>query len=427
MVPLIGRPSCRYLTASLFVTMCAWTTLGAQSRRYIAAGNSVHRIDGTAVTTLFTQNRAIYGAAMDADNRHILFSLSSSSTSLNAGLYRLDPTTSSVSTVFDNPQHIPYDISITSEGDYLFTGLYSTSSSLRPSNYGLFRYSAGSGITTVATAQALGGAPALRAGVTVDIDTGNFIVPDASTSSFGRPIWSIGLDGSITTLGTTQDNGYSVVQDIPSGDVYLGGYSNCYRLQRGSSTASSLWPQSGRGYFHAMELNEASARPRELVANYSSQQYRVALATNAVTTITLSAYPGIQYETFREERRNIQSFRTGTRTWDYFLSFPNAGGKGYAVALSVSGVRPGLPLGDGRWVQIYPDSVTVGTMSGALGFILKNATGFLDSQGRGVATLDLQNFPATAGLRVWAVAVVLDPSAPRNVGAIADPTVLVVR
>ena len=44
---------------------------------------------------------------MDADNRHLLFSLTSSSSSLSAGLYRYDPATSSVNTVFANGTHVP--------------------------------------------------------------------------------------------------------------------------------------------------------------------------------------------------------------------------------------------------------------------------------------------------------------------------------
>ena len=108
------------------------------------------------------------------------------------------------------------------------------------------------------------------------------------------------------------------------------------------------------------------------------------------------------------------------------LDFPAAGGKGYVCALSASGYTGGLTLVDGRVIPLRIDALTTLSARGALAPLLTNNIGRLDATGRAVVTFDVNPLGrAVGGVRVWAVALTVDPAAPASVGEISAPVLFV--
>lgn len=109
-----------------------------------------------------------------------------------------------------------------------------------------------------------------------------------------------------------------------------------------------------------------------------------------------------------------------------FVSFANAAGKPYAVLFGLSGVQPGVTLPDGRHLALNPDALTALTAQGAIPPLLLNNRGVLDATGRQQVQLSLNALGAAVkGVRLWAVAAVLDPAASLGVAQISAPTVIV--
>jgi hypothetical protein len=107
------------------------------------------------------------------------------------------------------------------------------------------------------------------------------------------------------------------------------------------------------------------------------------------------------------------------------LDFPGEGGRAYVVAFGMSGPRPGVRLADGRPVPINPDALTWASVSGGLGSILRGTVGVLDPVGRARVTVDTNSLGSRLkGLRVWAVALLLDRTSLSGVSHIVGPAVL---
>ncbi len=110
------------------------------------------------------------------------------------------------------------------------------------------------------------------------------------------------------------------------------------------------------------------------------------------------------------------------------LDFPGEAGRPYVVAASVSGVRPGLPVGDGRVIPITPDALTTIALAGGVPGVIDGTVGRLDAQGRATVRIRLNAIaPAIRGARIWFAAAVLDPAASRGFAQIVGPSVLTIR
>jgi len=121
----------------------------------------------------------------------------------------------------------------------------------------------------------------------------------------------------------------------------------------------------------------------------------------------------------------VATERRSAGCWDVRLHFTGQGGSAYAVGLSLSGVRPGLFLPDGRRICFNPDALTAPSAAGQLAPIFTGQAGVLDTAGRATARLDVSALAPLAGLRVWIQALVLDPRAPLGIRTVPDPVVLV--
>jgi len=142
---------------------------------------------------------------------------------------------------------------------------------------------------------------------------------------------------------------------------------------------------------------------------------------------------------------NIQGFtpylrssllRVGSRNLSWFmdappngrslrLSYPGEGGRQFRVAFSLAGVRPGPLLSDKREIPLVPDELTLLCLNGGIQGILENTAGFLDAFGEARVKVDTNGLgSALKGVKMWAVALVLDPGASAGVSHISGPTVL---
>jgi hypothetical protein len=107
------------------------------------------------------------------------------------------------------------------------------------------------------------------------------------------------------------------------------------------------------------------------------------------------------------------------------LSFPGEGGLNYAVGLTLSGVRPGPLLSDGREIPLVVDEATLLSLTGGVPGVLENTVGVLSAQGRAQVRINLNAFgSALKGLKIWATALVIDPQASSAVAYIEGPSLL---
>lgn len=105
------------------------------------------------------------------------------------------------------------------------------------------------------------------------------------------------------------------------------------------------------------------------------------------------------------------SARAGT-SYTLQISLPAAGaGRAYVAALSLGGHRPGIPLADGRTIDLVADALFFLTATrGDIPGMTAGLRGVLGPRGRAQATLLIP--AALPPIRVWATAVALDPAAP---------------
>jgi len=147
------------------------------------------------------------------------------------------------------------------------------------------------------------------------------------------------------------------------------------------------------------------------------------LNTKAVTTLspTFSSFTHVRPDRFR----NVATERLGPGRWAVRLDFPGEVGKLYTFGVSVTGVRPGVPLADGRRLLFNPDAVTALGLSGQLGPILRGYAGQLDVAARARGVIDVGAAPPWKGVRIWIQAVTLDRNASLGILTIADPVLLI--
>jgi hypothetical protein len=264
-------------------------------------------------------------------------------------------------------------------------------------------------------------------GVTVDLDTGDFIVLDS-----GR-LHRVAYDGSsITSVGTFRVPVLSqVTQDPRSGDFFVG--SNL-ATEPGAVIArmtpagtASTFLAFGFGSCTALAMDRGgAAAPRLALGTPGTKSgvFFVDLATKAVTTLTAGG--NYRYTHLWPDRgRNVSTSKTATGKWAVNLDFPGASGKAYVAGLSLGGTRPGVTLPDGRHLCFNPDPLTVLSIHGLLGPLFPGWAGNLDASGQAAATVDVSAIPGLKGTRLWIQALTLDPGAPLGIATVPDPVVLV--
>ena len=172
---------------------------------------------------------------------------------------------------------------------------------------------------------------------------------------------------------------------------------------------------------YGMHLDRASASIPQLIfgsSGTSSGLYVFDLNTNAIAT--LASLSGVTVQKVFPSRE-VSTLRRAAGTWEIALHFAGEAGNGYAVGLSLSGIRPGVSLPGGRRVPLNVDNLTSLSVNGQLGPLFAGAVGALNSFDRGMAVLDVSSLPVLKGIPVWAVALTLNPQAPLGIQTISDP------
>lgn len=449
--------------AALAVLLVASAAVPAQFHEptYITGGyNNVSTINTRGVfmvngatasmTTLFMPRHYAFGFCMDADNEGIVFTVGKqfSSSSIysgpHAGLFRYDPTTLGFTTIHHDTLtfHRSYKVHVNQDGDYVFGSLVREWTGSRTEyHYRLLKSSPSGALSTVFTTTGMGRTALLYGAVQTDIDTGHYLVCDmysrTTPTTIRYPVLRVSDDGVLETWSTGGDYGwygyYAAPQDFRTGEL-TGPYgSRLYRLSPGTdnrTTIGFLSLVSRSSIVQSRYDVQSAASPRWIAMGYKYQPpyatyiYQIDANTQVVSSITVDAtHRSVFYDFEFYRGRHVQTVRTAPRVWDLRLSMPARAGKRYAVALTASGIRPGILLPDGRTLFLNPDTFTILSVHGLLPGVFSAGPGTLDASGRAVGKLDLSLLPKL-GIPIWIAVAVLDPAAPSGIAFIPDVRVM---
>jgi len=415
------------LTAMLLLALAGGAWAQNHDEAFLLGETTIQLLKGNgSFTTLYNNPGYAYDIDIDVDNRHVVFGDSTLD-----GWFRLDPATSVVTTIVVDTATFatPGEILIDHKGDYIVTS--GNSSSIQ----GIYRIS-GTTVTTIAQTSSMGISGFFTSGMVRDVDDGNFVLQVYNRTT--SPMISMAPDGTFTTIiATTSATGaprYEFTQDIRSGDFLVGCLDTgslqgtLIRVVK-SGTSTIVATSTSRYTYTALAADRCSAvSPRLVHPHYDAQSSTSSLnytdmATYSLTTLAVSGNIILSRGIAFYRGRNIQSVSTTPGVYILNFSFPGFGGKGYAAALSLSGVRPGIPLPDGRKILLNPDWLTTLTLTNALPLLFSFGPGILDAGGEAKGYLDVRSLPVL-GFTVHLAAAVLDPQAPGQIAVIADPWVM---
>jgi len=353
------------------------------------------------------------GFTMDLDNRtYVLIDP-------NGGLLMVDPLGIVVRTVSLPVAHgSACDVMLDLSGDYLVASRSSPQSSILRVDRNTFA------VQTLWSTTLFGMASFAR-----HVDSGDFMVLGSVAGTVG--FYRLASDGSAVKTLTSVGLCYaSRITAVPGTGTFVTllvpGFPPTMSVGLSEiSMAGSLKGILGLSGTVGWALGAdrgTSARPR--LGLSLSQSFRLYdWNTKAVTTLspTFSHFSCVRPDRFR----NVATERVGPGRWVVHLDFPGEVGRLYAFAVSVSGVRPGVPLADGRRLLFNPDAVTVLGLRGQLGPILQGYAGQLDMAGRARGVIDVGAAPPWRGVPIWVQAVTLDRNASLGIHTIADPVLLI--
>lgn len=403
-----------------------------------------------ALTSLFdTGHYTRFG--MDADNRHVLLGIegapitSSLYPGLKSGLYRFDPETTRISTIWSYATQTAFDsvhnVEIDHNGDYICqVRRYDFTTPANSGNY-VWRISHGF-VTTMLDAAQLGRPANLTGKMTTDITSGRVLIGDfnyqTAPTTVRYPILSLDVDtGRVGTWNTGGAYGwypyYSMTQRHDTGAVE-GPFANAvFRVEAGTTgrTTISVPQNTPFGFYGAGKHDlQTAPNPRFVAVSYSAvgatqtYLYHFDATSWAVTSIVpITTMRTYNYSFDFYQGRHTQAVRILPNHWQIRLSSPRHAGKRYAIAASLSGTAPGYTLADGRRINLNLDAVTLLTLANVIPTVFDPGVGVLDSQGVAAATLDLHGI-GTLGVPLWIAWAVLDPHAPGGVAYLPDTYVM---
>jgi len=393
---------------------------GAQNHVNGYAGSStsgnvyIHDGMGT-LTTVVAGTSTGYGCVMDRDNMLLL------AVNLDGNIYQIDPMAKAVVGTLASGFTSPRDIAVGQNGNYFISG-----------SSDIWMLDASNTVTTVAT-----GLSTVYGGMDIDIDSGDLLVQSRTGTD---PLLQITRDGSsIMTVASGGDPRYGITQHIPTGDVYTGSCCGDFTpsenvfIYPGGGPSASVWLSSALAPVgvYSIRADRASAANQQLIlggfgagsSRGDGGFFTVDISTKSVTL--LNKLTASLYETEILYRRNISSISTGVGTWNLGIHIPEDGGLVYTMGVSASGVRPGIPLGDGRLVNLTPDTLTYVGLTSGLAPYLTGTSGTLSAQGKAMAQLDLSTIGSAAnGVLLFFEVITFDASAPLGIKTITDPHVI---
>jgi hypothetical protein len=361
------------------------------------------------------------GATIDFDDKTYVMALLSKA--INGSLIQVDQKGTILQTIqveSVNPGMgggMTHDVMLDQNGDYIVVVGFGGGTP----NPGLRKVDRANKVTTIYQGTPLRDPYA----VTVDIDTGDFIVVDTSTHG----LYSIAPDGSaITSVGLFPTNlsiRNQICQDPRTGDYFVGSFQSngavLMRMDQLGQMTTFLASGLIAGYGVYPDRGSAAA-PRLAVGSTSTTSgiFFVDLSTKAITTLINTASASLTYlQVF--PAREVATYLRSPGRWEIYLHFAGEASAAYAVGLSLSGVRPGVPLPDGRRILLNVDNLTALSLNGQLGPLFTGNVGNLNPSARAMAVLDVSSLPVLKGIPVWLLAATLDPRAPLGIQTISDP------
>jgi len=379
----------------------------------------------TMVAGISASSQYVWEVIMAENNRDI-YALTHRWNSY-AAILMLDPTGAILSTVFTDtsPPLLKYANSMHLDQNGKLV-VYDTSGTI-------YEVDPGTGflttVATVPTSNSYGTA-------NVDIDTGDYLCFVGST------LFRVDrISHAITTpvTASTSIARLNIEQDTLTGKAYAGTCctDTAYELDLVSGTAKLLvGPQNFHGNYGLRFDRRVDASMNRFyngncVFGTTTKNNGISLIDTNGNVKVLTSWPGgsgvpmmrsLEIEGSREVQPVLIMPPNNRRV---LLNFPGMAGKSYVSAVNISGIRPGIPLGDGRILNLVLDDIAIASLNGYLDFLVQNRVGSLDSQGSGVVGLNFNLLgPALKGLPVWFHVVVLDSSAPVGIAVVAEPCVI---
>jgi hypothetical protein len=269
-----------------------------------------------------------------------------------------------------------------------------------------------------------------------DIDTGDYVFLNYPTFNLVRGRRS----GQVTPISLANlGPGQRLYQDYATGEfIYWPNWwrnvpQTMYRIS-GSGVVTSIttvpWV-----FYEMMEIFSAPAPGREyfvpIFGDYAPVRGFHALdRSNGQVTLLLSFPPWLQGVSalVRDRSRKLSTIGTGFQNqWNLFVDFADDPNRLYVCLVGITGIRPGIPLPDGRVIRLNVDPVTWLGLSGQIpGF--SGLVGRLDARGAAQGLLDLGWLPpGVTGIPFWLAGFTLDPTAPSGIRTVSDPIVIQLR
>ena len=252
-----------------------------------------------------------YNVQMDADNKHVVFAgYGSTSTSyasyLKSGIFRIDPATSTVTTVLSDANMLYQNrrLLINQDGDYIVQCYQRTQ--VTPSSlyrYAFLKVTAGSTITTILNSTKLGTASLTTYSIGKNMDTGHYLMNVYSSPSYYYAVLDVDNNGNFTTFGGGASPNYgwygyysNMEQDHDTGHI-MGQYSRVlYQLKKGDPTRTTLYTLGYPGgyylYSYGSNFDLQSAPARRIVASGYKYNYNPTINDPAIFYIDVNS-PGV--------------------------------------------------------------------------------------------------------------------------------------
>lgn len=377
------------------------------------------------------------GIAVTPDNQGILWTDPGGSTSsLVSRIYWLPNSRSQTSgnrVLFSTADYNIDELLVNQNGDVVFTG---RDRSRIPPVTGIFKWRAGTSVSTIATTLALGVPVAsLDGGIDVNVGTGNYLV--ATSDLQNGQVWDVADDGTVTSLITAPASpiggARSLTQDKRDGTIYQGGFDWYGVIQNGVQVVQKPTGGTLTAYYYALRADRASVpdtsrRLYSLYTSLSSTTSGIHMVSSPKSNPTVTSTPvfglflndptSVAGMVFADEK-NIGSRKAGPGGYVLNFNFPGEGGKQYVVGISASGYYPGLQLADGRNICLNPDALTFTSVNNLLKPYFDPGSGTLDASGNATGSIAL----GVDGLNVRIHIVVATVSG-GNIDTVSDPYVM---
>lgn len=377
------------------------------------SGNLARLKRNGSPTVIGSYGPTAHGLAMDLGNRHVVAAFDNATT--GGHVLQIDLTNGSAMTVASGLGKV-WGVKLDANGDYL------VSTYTRPSK--LLRVKRdGSSVTTVLTVTY---APIFEQ----DITTGDYLLTHASSQVLRYSPDFQTIRNTFASVGYS----YEMASDPHQPMIYVAS-SRLYAIDTNTELLTTLnstgvgpgltgralqtdrAPDSGGGVVYA---------GTHVISNTSSAMLRTDRTGTVLGTAFLSTGGTFVGATFDGSMNLGGQLINAPNDRHLIASFPTEAGRPYVVAMSVAGCFPGFPLPDGRRVPINPDSVTAVTTTQMLPPFITGNIGVLGPRGNAAVQLNLNTLGnAISGVRLWAVAVTLDPNAPLGISTISKPYLVV--